>query len=81
MVIKLKLFKTQNKTMTLVLCKFLLQPIRKQDQKMEVKPLKANKVKNQREEMTTAIKSQEDILETEKKNQRLLLTRMPILSL
>ena len=81
MVIKLKLFKTQNKTMTLVLCKFLLQPIRKQDQKMEAKPLKANKVKNQREEMTTAIKSQEDILETEKKNQRLLLTRMPILSL
>jgi hypothetical protein len=48
---------------------------------MEVKPLKANKVKNQREEMTTAIKSQEDILETENKNQRLLLTRMPILSL
>ena len=81
MVIKLKLFKTQNKTMTLVLCKFLLQPIRKQDQKMEVKPLKANKMKNQREGMTTANKSQEDILETENKNQRLLLTRMPILSL
>ena len=81
MVIKLKLFKTQNKTMTLVLCKFLLQPIRKQDQKMEVKPLKANKMKNQREVMTTANKSQEDILVTENKNQRLLLTRMPILSL